>query len=316
MDRLFVSWVLAASIATAQAPGPQEPVFRGGADNVPVFVTVTDKSGRLVPDLGRADFQIFDNGKPQQISIFDNTPQPIRLIVLVDVSGSMSGNLSLLRAACAQLIAQLGPGDLARVGTFGATIDISPTFTNRASELESALPASAPRNAPTPLWTAVDRAIGEFGTIEGRRVVLIMSDGKDTGPPFGFRQKWISQLDVADRAQREDVMIYGIGVQSRDAMTSMAGNVHDRMVASFPDPGLGKVAEETGGGYFELRPREDLGAAFGRVADELHHQYLIGFAPPSRDGKSHKVEVKVTRKDVKPRARQNYRAAAAAAKPG
>jgi VWFA-related protein len=234
--------------------------------------------------------------------------------VLVDVSGSMSGNLELLRAACGELIAQLGPGDLARVGTFGATIDISPTFTNRAAELVSALPAFAPPNAPTPLWTAVDRAIGEFGPAAGRRVVLIMSDGKDTGPPFGFHQKWISQLDVADRAQREDVMIYGIGVQSREAIRSMAGNVRDRMVASLPDPGLGKVAEETGGGYFELRPREDLGAAFARVADELHHQYLIGFAPPNRDGKGHTLEVKLTRKDMKTRARQRYRAAAGAAR--
>jgi Ca-activated chloride channel family protein len=314
MGRLFASWVLAASLATAQTPGPQGSVFRAGADTVPVFVTVTGKSGRLVPDLGRADFQIFDNGKPQPVSTFDNTPQPVRLIVLVDVSGSMSGNLELLRAACAQLIAQLGPGDLARVGTFGATIDISPTFTNRASELVTALPAFAPQNAPTPLWTAVDRAIGEFGTTEGRRVVLIMSDGKDTGPPLGFHQKWISQLDVADRAQREDVMIYGIGVQSREAIPSMVGSVRDRIVASLPDPGLGKVAEETGGGYFELRPREDLGAAFGRVADELHHQYLIGFTPPSRDGKGHKVEVRLTRKDMKPRARQSYRAPAASAK--
>ena len=110
MGRLFASWVLAASLATAQTPGPQGSVFRAGADTVPVFVTVTGKSGRLVPDLGRADFQIFDNGKPQPVSTFDNTPQPVRLIVLVDVSGSMSGNLGLLRAACAQLIAQLGPG--------------------------------------------------------------------------------------------------------------------------------------------------------------------------------------------------------------
>ncbi len=139
-----------------------------------------------------------------------------------------------------------------------------------------------------------------------------MSDGKDSGPRFG--QKWVSEPDVADRAQREDVMIYGIGLQSREAMPSMAGNIRDRLVANLPDPGLGRLAEETGGGYFELRPREDLGAAFARVADELHHQYLLGFAPSSRDGKGHKIEVKVTRKDMKPRARQSYRAPAAAGK--
>jgi hypothetical protein len=92
----------------------------------------------------------------------------------------------------------------------------------------------------------------------------------------------------------------------------MRGDVRERLIAGIPDPGLGKVAEETGGGYFELRPREDLGDAFARVAEELHHQYLVSFAPSSRDGKGHKVEVKLTRKDMKPRARQSYRAPAAA----
>ena len=307
MGRLASLWLLAACVAAAQGP-LQGPVFRGGADNVPVFVTVTDKSGRLVPDLTRANFQMLDNGKTQPVTLFDNSPQPIRLIVMLDVSGSMSGNLSLLRAACEQLVAHLGPGDLARVGTFGERIDISPAFTQHAAELIAALPDVIPRNAPTPLWNAIDRAIGEFGTADGRRVVLVMSDGKDSGPRWG--QHWVSQPDVADRAQREDVMIYAIGLQSRGPMPvgPGSGNLRDMMTANLVDPGLGTTALETGGGYFEIRPREDLGAAFTRVADELHHQYLLGFAPPSRDGNAHKIEVRIDRKDLKPRARKTYRA--------
>jgi hypothetical protein len=73
-----------------------------------------------------------------------------------------------------------------------------------------------------------------------------------------------------------------------------------------PDPGLARVAEESGGGYIEIRFGQDLGAAFAGVADELHTQYLLGFAPPKRDGKVHEVGVRVTAGGLKPRTRKNY----------
>lgn len=305
MARTFLAFVVAGAVVGAGAQ--QQPVFRGGAETVPVFVTVTDKSGRLVPDLARGDFQVFDNGKPQPITVFDNSPQPVRLIVMVDVSGSMFRNLPLLRAASEQLVRQLGPGDLARIGVFGDRIDIGPTFTSDARELVASLPADISPNAPTPLWNAIDHAIGEFGQAEGRPVVLVMSDGKDSGPRF--RQRWVSQVEVLDRAAREDVMVYGIGIQSRGAPVAggmRGGSLRDVLVGNLPDPGLGTLALDTGGGYFELRPRDDIGEAFARVLDELHRQYLLGFAPPAKDGKEHKIEIKLGRKDMKARARKSY----------
>ena len=78
------------------------------------------------------------------------------------------------------------------------------------------------------------------------------------------------------------------------------------LLADMPDPGLARVAEETGGGYTEIRFGEDLGAAFTAVADELHTQYLLGFAPPKRDGKVHDINVRLTERGLKPRARKNY----------
>jgi hypothetical protein len=78
------------------------------------------------------------------------------------------------------------------------------------------------------------------------------------------------------------------------------------LMADLPDPGLARVAEETGGGYTEIRFGQDLGAAFAQVADELHSQYLLGFAPPRRDGKRHDIDVRVTRRGVSPRAPKRY----------
>ena len=81
------------------------------------------------------------------------------------------------------------------------------------------------------------------------------------------------------------------------------------MTADLPDSGLARVAEDTGGGYTEIRFGQDLAAAFARVADELHSQYLIGYAPPKRDGKEHDIDVRVSQRGLKPRARKSYVAA-------
>jgi hypothetical protein len=105
------------------------------------------------------------------------------------------------------------------------------------------------------------------------------------------------------------VMIYAIGMRSRGQRQMPgigAGGLQAALTADLPDAGLALVAEQTGGGYTEIRFGEDLGAAFARVADELHSQYLIGYALPKRDGKAHDIEVRVTERGLKPRARKSY----------
>jgi Ca-activated chloride channel family protein len=290
--------------------GEHQPIFRGSGDIVRVFVTVTDGDGRLVTSLTQDDFEVRDEGKPQPITVFDNSPQPIRLIVMLDVSGSMEGNLPLLRAASEQLFGRLRPDDAARLGTFGRDVVISPSFTRDTAELRRALPEAISPDAPTPLWRAASDALDAFGDAEaGRRVVLLLSDGKDSGP-IGFRQRYVSQAEVIDRARNEDVMVYAIGMRSRGARQMQPGigpgGLQAMMTADLPDPGLARVAEETGGGYTEIRFGQDLVAAFARVADELHSQYLLGFAPPKRDGKTHDLDVRVSKRDAKPRARKSY----------
>ena len=311
MTRLLACGSLAVCLVGGiGASAPQPPVFRGVGDAVRVFVTVTDRDGRLVTTLTRDDFEVRDDGKPQPITLFDNTPQPIRLIVMLDVSGSMGGNLPLLRAAAEQLFTRLQAGDLARVGAFGREIVISPSFTRDPGELRAALPESVAGNAPTPLWRAIDEALDAFGNESGeRRVILVLSDGKDSGP-IGFRQRFVSQAEVIDRARDRDVMVYAIGLRSRSARPAPPpigpGDLQAMLAADLPDPGLARVAQNTGGGYTEIRFGQDLGAAFARVADELHGQYLIGFAPLHRDGKAHKLDVRVAQRGLAPRARKSY----------
>jgi Ca-activated chloride channel family protein len=333
--RSLMTAIVAAALVGAvgaQTPPPpaqqpaQQPTFRGSTDVVRVFVTVTDRDGRLVTTLTRDSFEVRDEGKPQPITAFDNTPQPIRLIVMLDVSGSMSGNLQLLRASAEQLFVRLKADDGARVGTFGNDVTISSAFTNNPDKLHAALPETIAPDAPTPLWRAIDEAMstfhskGEAGEAaadadpDARSVILVLSDGKDSGPiGFQINKRYISQVDVIERARKEGVMIYGIGMRSRNVRPNAPGIGPQGMMASLtadmPDPGLARVAEETGGGYTEVRLGQDLGAAFARVVDELHSQYLLGFAPPKRDGKVHDLDVRLSQRGMQPRARKNYVAA-------
>ena len=311
MTRIFASGILTAGVLSVlHAAAQQQPAFKGSSDVVRVFATVTDRDGRLVTTLTRDQFEVRDEGKPQPISQFDNTPQPIRLVVMLDVSGSMEGNLPLLRGAGEQLFARLRPDDVARVGSFGHEITISPSFTHDASELRAALPRAIAPDAPTPLWRAIDKALDAFGEAgDTRRVILVLSDGKDSGP-VSFRERPISQAEIIDRARRDDVMIYGVGMRSRSRQAPPIGigpgGLQAALMADWPDPGLARVAEETGGGYVEIRFGEDLGAAFTGVADELHTQYLLGFEPPKRDGKVHDINVRVSVGGLKPRGRKSY----------
>jgi len=309
MNRFSACTALVVCVLGGLALAPQQPVFRGGSAAVRVFVTVTDKSGRLVTTLTQDNFEIRDEGKPQPITQFDNSAQPIRLIVMLDVSTSMEGNLQLLRAASTQLFGRLLKDDVARVGTFGRKIDISEAFTHDAGQLEAALPNMIAPDAPTPLWQGIDQALGSFGEGDTRKVILVLSDGKDTGP-VSFRMKPVSQAEVIDRARQEDVMIYAVGMRSRTTHHMPPGpgpgGLQAALLADMPDPGLARVAEETGGGYTEIRYGQDLGEAFAAVADELHTQYLLAFAPPRRDGKVHDISVRVNQGGVKPRARKSY----------
>lgn len=313
MMRFLTCGALAVCILGLAVAAQDQPVFRGVGDTVRVFVTVTDGDGRLVTTRAREAFEVRDEGKPQPMTLFDNTPQPIRLIVMLDVSGSMEGNLPLLRNAAEQLFARLRPDDVVRVGTFGRDVEISPSFTRDVNELRSALPKTIAPDAPTPLWRALDEALSAFGAEpDARPVVLVLSDGKDSGMfDFSLSARPVSQAEIIDRARSESVMIYAIGMRSRSTQRLPPagvgrGGLGAMLTADLPDPGLARVAQETGGGYLELRFGQDLAAAFARVADELHSQYLIGFAPPRRDGKRHDIDVRLTQRGLTARARKSY----------
>ena len=288
-----------ALVVDAQQSGT---VFRSATQMVPVYVTVVDESGHLVTDLSREDFEIYDNGRPQALTEFSNAIQPISIVIMLDMSGSMTGNIPLLRNAAVQMFTRLLPGDQARVGSFGDRITISEHFTNDQNELIRALWNDLIPGGGTPLWAAINIAMTALTHLEGRRVVLVLTDGKDTGSVWAAPgRSTITLQDVVRRAQIEEYLLYAIGMQSRGA-TGHFG----RAALDEPDPGLRELSAETGGGYVELHDTDALGPAFARVADELHRQYLLGFTAPEADGRLHQISVNVKRAGTISRARRSY----------
>ena len=290
---LSATFILGVSVAL----GAQQPTFRSGTQTVPLYITVTDSAGRLVPNLSKEDFTVLDNGIPQEISVFDNTVRPITSVVMLDTSGSMTLNLDLMKAAAEQFIIRLLPDDKAMVGAFNNKVEFANAgFTNDRDELAHAIRELDYGNA-TRLWDATDQSLEQLTGVDGRRVVVVFTDGDDTGSASSLGK-------VIDRARADEVMIYAIGLES----VYMGGPGH--MVRTRPDSGLRKMSDETGGGYFELKKTEELGPAFTRVAQELHSQYLLGFSPKNLDGKIHKLEVRSKDPTNKARARRSYLAAA------
>ncbi len=282
---------LAACLAIPVMLAAQQPSFKTGTQVVPVYVTVVDDQKRLVPDLGREDFEILDNGKPVALTQFDNEPEPFSVVVMLDTSASMTGSLDLLEQAAEQFVIRLLPEDQGMVGAFNDKIEFPiASFTSDRDELAAALKEMDFGN-PTRLYDAVDASIEQLRAVQGRRVVLVFTDGEDTASKIGMGR-------VLDQARTDEVMIYAIGLESE-----YFNGQHK--VRSRPDRGLRRLADETGGGYFELKKTDELGSTFTRVAQELHSQYVLGFAPAT-DGKLHKLEVRVKKSGMTPRARKSY----------
>jgi Ca-activated chloride channel family protein len=286
--------VLAAGVMVLANPAQDQPIFRSAIRTVPVYATVVDGTGRLVPDLQRTDFSIVDNAKPADLSLFSNESQPFTAVVMLDTSASMTANLKLLNQAAEQFLLRLLPVDKAQVGAFNDKIQLSGTFTNNRDELIGSLHDLFFGN-PTRLNDGIAAGLDALQGIDGRRVVLVFTDGEDTASRTSFRT-------VLDRARDEEVMVYSIGLES-EYFNGM------RIVRSRPSRDLRRISDETGGGYFELTKTADLSPTFSRVAQELRSQYLLGFAPTALDGKVHKLEVKVNRPGMTVRARRSYLAA-------
>lgn len=338
--------VIVITAQRPRAAQTSSPRFEASNRTVAVYATVTGPDGRLVPDLNERDFAIADDGKPQPLTLFSNDIQPITIVLLLDRSGSLKANFDLEQQAAEAFVRAMLPADRARIGSFGKYIQIDPDdFTSDRDRLLKILRDDLQSDGPTPLWNAVDKGIDKLAIEPGRRVILVFTDGVDKPLDFTKKGTSLKAVMRRAEEESVMVYAVGLAGQNGMA-TPMGGGMRGgdprgrgvfgpgaggglgipgggggpfgggagggrtagRDVAGLegPDEGLSKIAAETGGGYFELQSPRDLIATFRRVADELHHQYALGFAPQKLDNKMHELTVRLSRSDLTARTRKRY----------
>jgi Ca-activated chloride channel homolog len=294
--RLSPARALAVSLCGAAVLAiPVGAQIRVSTQTVPLYVTVIDTAKRLVPDLAREDFEVYDNGKLQTLTNFDNRVTPINVVVMLDTSGSMTLALDLVKQAAEEFLLRMLPEDRGKVGAFNDKIEVKPEaglpFSDNRDQLIRAL-SDLDFGYPTRLYDAIDFSINELKGIDGRKVVLVFTDGADTASRLGSG-------DVTERSRTDEVMVYSVGLENE----YMNGN---QRVRTSPDRGLRRLSDETGGGFFMLKKKDELGPTFTRIAQELHSQYVMGFTPETLDNKVHKLEVRLKRAGMTARARKSY----------
>jgi Ca-activated chloride channel family protein len=285
-------------MAGQSAVSAQGPAFRGAVELVSLAVAVEGADGSYVDNLGRDDFQVFDEGVLQRIEIFAGNQVPIDLMLMIDTSISMTGRLDMARKAARNFGRALNDADRIALMSFGTRAELLAPFSANRGRLEEALPRLHP-NGSTALYTAVYVALRAFASEPSeseirRRAIVVLSDGEDTDSLVSFE-------NLIEEARRAGTAVYAVILRSEGRRP---------IIPDIPVIEMRRLARETGARFFLVTDIDDLEGVYGSIVQELAHQYTIAFIPPDTPkGKSfRRVMVRVTRPGILTRTRQGYMA--------
>jgi Ca-activated chloride channel family protein len=290
MRRTFalVFVVFALAVATrAQGTSQDVPAFSSSVQLVEVYATVTDAKGELVTGLRQSDFEVLEDGAPQEVTTFAAGEFPLTVALGVDRSFSMAGEpLRLAKLASQAFLRELKPNDRSMVVAIGNQADvIAPLSADRASQTRAI--AGLDAWSTTALHDALITTLDRLEPETGRQAIVVFSDGAD-------RYSEHKAAEVLERARRSTALIYPIAL----------GKVRPSL--------LSELAVLTGGRSFQLRDAKELEQTLASIARELRYQYLLGYTPTKpfakgdREWRSIKVTVKGTRSGLRVRARDGY----------
>jgi VWFA-related protein len=323
--KLFIAWVrdaallaLCVAVLTAQEkPAQEKPDIQIDVDLVTVACAVNNRDGTPAQNLTAADFKISDNGQSREIrSFWQEADLPLTVALVADVSGSQAGYVRSHREALSQFLKQvLGPRDRAMVvevaqkswliaGLTGSSDDLSAAVERIGTPEGKLSPLLGPvcRNESFPhscggtaLWHSLYYTAKELKPVPGRKAIVVLSDGLDTGSD-------VRLPDLIEMAQAAGTVVYAIKYASPMRFLSISG-----AIAQAVSRGLERASRETGGLTFP-NPGHRTAEVFAKIESDLRNMYLLGFTPPAdaRDGKFHKLDVTIARPDLTVRTRAGY----------
>jgi len=308
MAALCVAPVLAAAMAIPalpQEPTVQAPTIKTQVNLVNLFVTVRDKSKRIVTDLKQDDFKVSEDGQDQKIAFFSKeVTLPITIGLLLDTSGSEQEMLGAIQDGASSFLNRvMRKGDEAMVISFDLDVDLLSDFTDDRSQLNRAIhkaqinaggpmmtPGTLPSGGPkgTNFFDALYLACNDkLSTEAGRKAIVVLTDAEDNGSKVRVEE-------AIEAAQRTDTVVHIL-------------LVYDPSYGA--DSGVAKkITDETGGRMIVVNNEKHLMAAFDQISEELRSQYTLGYYPTnsSRDGKFRKIKVQVADHNDKVLARKGY----------
>lgn len=292
--------LLALALAAPLALTAQQPAFRSAIDVVSMNVTVTDSSNRYLTDLTEKDFEIFEDGVKQELTLFNRSNLPVALSLLIDTSSSMEDRMSTAQEAAIGFVRKLRPTDLGEVIGFDSRAEVLQKFTSSTTELEQAIRKTV-AGGSTSLNNALYISLKGLKKIPirqeeeiRRQAIILLSDGEDTSSLVTFE-------DVLDLARRSETAIYAIGLMEDNA----GGQSKGFREATYA---LRQLTNDTGGRAFFPSDVKSLAGIYGQIYDELSSQYTIGYSSknPRRDGAWRRLVVRVNRPNVQARTKQGY----------
>jgi Ca-activated chloride channel homolog len=268
-----------------------DEIVRVETDLVVLNVAATNRSGAYVHGLERTNFKIYEDGQEQQITNFSREETPFAVALLLDVSGSMEGRVSMARSAAIRFLDGLRADDTAAVYSFHHKVELVQEFSPSRDLSQVAYDLNA--KGETVLNDAIVRAANDLASRpEKRRAIVVLSDGADTRSQASTDKALAAALAVNATIYTVDMSDFG-GAQKP---VSAAGTLRD-------------FANKSGGRFVPTPGGKALRDAFGEIVEELSNQYTLGYRPANRahDGRWRSIEVRVDQPDVKARTRRGYR---------
>ncbi len=288
--------------ATLETPtlrvGQRESVFL-----VNLYVSVTDEKGRPVTDLRREDFTVYEDGVKQEISHFTSARQPVSLALLLDASNSMGtgDRMDIARKAAIDFIRKMHPKDRLLVMSFSDQVREVQPLTGDRKRLERAIEGIAPEGG-TALYDALVVAVSRLKSFEGRRAVVLLSDGRDQA----FKENAPGSLHVfeeaVDAAVRGEVVVYAIGLGARlEDETDLSQRWSLKQI-------LETFAGKSGGRFYNPERAGQLSDVYLEISEDLGRRYSLAYAPATagHNGKWRTIRVEVSRPTARVVTRPGY----------
>ncbi|HLG16677.1 MAG TPA: VWA domain-containing protein [Blastocatellia bacterium] len=319
---IFCAGIAAASPQQKSADVPIK--IESTLVNVPVIVS--DRQGRYISGLKLADFRLYDDGAPQPVSFFETSEQPLNIALLLDTSRSTFEVIDDIKEAARDFLKEMRPRDRAMIVSFDYDVhELSPLTSDRRALDRAIDGARIGDYFGTTLRDAVYEVTERsLKRIDGRKAIILLTDGKD----FGSQ---VSETDLLAVAAESDAMIYSVFYETNSPQARRnagrnpfprgrrggwgrrpnADRRSDRQARNNKEAirFMSQLSEVSAGRFYESEVA-DLKKTFNLIAEELRHQYVLGFYPDAArlDGNKHRLKVEVTTPNAAVRARRSYTA--------